>query len=83
MSTVTLRPLSIEDRNQFILDNQAAFNYGSMLEFGLRNDKMEEDGETIHIIHPSAAHQNRIQRKGSTWTRFSIILRFQSFIHRI
>lgn len=47
MSTVTLRPLSIEDRNQFILDNQEAFKYGAMEEFGLRNDKMEEDGEII------------------------------------
>lgn len=44
---ITLRPLTADDREQFILDNQEAFRYGAMEEFGLRNDKMEEDGEII------------------------------------
>jgi len=44
---VELIPLTIEDREQFILDNQQAFRYGAMEEFGLRNDRMEEDGEII------------------------------------
>lgn len=33
---ITLQPLLPEDRNQFILDNQEAFRYGAMEEFGMR-----------------------------------------------
>lgn len=44
---VRLASLMREDRERFILDNQEAFRYGSMVEFGLRNDHMEEDGEII------------------------------------
>jgi len=44
---VTLCPLEAEDRNQFILDNQAAFKYGALEEFGVRDEHMEEDGEII------------------------------------
>ena len=47
MSEITLAPLEEEDREQFILDNQAAFNYGALEEFGLRDDHFEEDGEII------------------------------------
>ena len=47
MAEITLCPLMVEDREQFIIDNQEAFRYGAMEEFGLRNDKMEEDGEII------------------------------------
>ena len=42
-----LEPLQTEDREQFILDNQEAFNYGALEEFGLRDDHMEEDGQII------------------------------------
>ncbi len=44
---VWLEPLQPQDRNQFILDNQEAFNYGALEEFGLRDDHFEEDGEII------------------------------------
>ena len=44
---ITLAPLTVEDREQFILDNQQAFKYGAMEEFGLRDDHYEEDGEII------------------------------------
>ena len=47
MTNVILAPLEEEDRNQFILDNQEAFRYGAMEEFGLRDDHFEEDGEII------------------------------------
>ena len=47
MANVILVPLEEEDRNQFILDNQEAFRYGAMEEFGLRDDHFEEDGEII------------------------------------
>lgn len=47
MANVILVPLEEEDRNQFILDNQEAFRYGAMEEFGLRDDHFEEEGEII------------------------------------
>ena len=47
MPDVKLMPLEASDRNQFILDNQEAFNYGALEEFGLRDDHFEEEGEII------------------------------------
>lgn len=47
MPDVKLIPLETSDRNQFILDNQEAFNYGALEEFGLRDDHFEEEGEII------------------------------------
>ncbi len=47
MSEIRLSPLQFEDREQFITDNQKAFNYGALEEFGLRDDHFEEDGEII------------------------------------
>ena len=40
---VELKLLAPEDREQFILDNQEAFNYGALEEFGRRDDHFEED----------------------------------------
>ena len=47
MAIITLTVLTEDDREQFILDNQRAFKYGAMEEFGNRDDHMEEDGEII------------------------------------
>jgi len=44
---IKLMPLEDNDREQFILDNQEAFRYGAMEEFGLRDNHFEEDGEII------------------------------------
>lgn len=44
---IMLIPLTDENREQFILDNQEAFNYGALEEFGLRDNHFEEDGEII------------------------------------
>ena len=44
---IELKPLKLDDRDQFIKDNQEAFNYGALEEFGLRDDHFEEDGEII------------------------------------
>lgn len=44
---VVLKPLEPGDKEQFILDNQEAFNYGALEEFGLRDEHYEEDGEII------------------------------------
>lgn len=47
MTEIELHPLQEEDRHQFVLDNQEAFRYGAMEEFGLLDDHFEEDGEII------------------------------------
>ena len=47
MATLTLVPLSADDREQFIKDNQEAFRFGALQEFGLRNERFEEEGEII------------------------------------
>ncbi len=47
MAEITLVPLAPDDRDQFILDNQDAFNYGALEEFGRRDDHFEDDGEII------------------------------------
>ena len=44
---VQLLPLECSDRERFISDNQEAFNYGAMKEFGLRDDHFEEEGQII------------------------------------
>ena len=44
---VKLIPLQEDDRDQFVRDNQWAFKYGSVEEFGMRNDQFEEEGEII------------------------------------
>ena len=43
MTDISLVHLTPDDREQFILDNQEAFNYGASEEFGRRNDHFEED----------------------------------------
>ena len=47
MISVTLCSLKSDDREQFIRDNQEAFNYGALEEFGLRDDHFEKDNEII------------------------------------
>ena len=47
MTKVTLVPLTPDDREQFIQDNQEAFNYGALEEFGLRDNHFEENDEII------------------------------------
>lgn len=47
MTNIRLAPLERADREQFIRDNQEAFNYGALEEFGMRDDHLEEDGQII------------------------------------
>ncbi len=44
---VALSPLAASDRDQFILDNQEAFKFGAIEEFGMRDDHTDDDGEII------------------------------------
>jgi len=44
---IILARLTADDREQFISDNQYAFKYGAMEEFGERDNHFEEDGEII------------------------------------
>ena len=47
MTEIKLELLKYDDREQFIKDNQEAFNYGAMEEFGMRDNHFEEDGQII------------------------------------
>lgn len=47
MKKITLEPLKDENIIQFVLDNQEAFRYGALEEFGLRDNHFEEEGEII------------------------------------
>lgn len=63
--TASLAPLAQADREQFILDNQLAFKYGALQEFGERDDHIDADGEIIsrRIIEGSiGAPNSRIYR---------------------
>lgn len=44
---VELKPLEASDKEQFIKDNQEAFNYGALEEFGMRDNHFEEDEQII------------------------------------
>ena len=46
-ANVRLVPLSPEDREQFIIDNQWSFKHGALIEFGERDDHIDVDGEII------------------------------------
>lgn len=52
---VKLIPLSADDREQFILDNQWAFKHAAMIEFGKRDEHTDRTGE---IISRSAIEQS-------------------------
>ena len=47
MANITLTRLTDDDREQFILDNQRAFKYVAMEEFGERDSRFEEGDEII------------------------------------
>jgi len=61
--SIKLKPLLPEDHDKFIRDNQEAFNYGALQEFGLRDDHFEENGEIIsketieNAIHDGEAYR--------------------------
>lgn len=69
MGDVVLVQLTSDDREQFILDNQEAFNYGAMVEYGLRDNHFEEDGEIIsrktieHSIESGEAYRIVVDEK--------------------
>ena len=44
---VELKSLEASDKEQFIKDNQEAFNYGALEEFGMRDNHFEEDEQII------------------------------------
>ena len=47
MSQITLTKLELNDLEQFVLDNQEAFKYGALEEFGKRDEHFEEGEEII------------------------------------
>ena len=69
MTEISLVPLADSDREQFIRDNQDAFNFGALEEFGLRDEHFEEEGEIISrdTIVPSTPSAVREQIKRITY----------------
>ena len=63
-------PLSEDDCEQFIRDNQFAFKYGALEEFGKRDDHIDSDGEIISrrtiedSIHAAGNETYRIMLDG-------------------
>ena len=45
--TISLVPITPDDKEQFILDNQRAFKYRAQTMFGMRDDRTEEGEEVI------------------------------------
>ena len=46
-ASVVLVPLTDDDREDFIRDNQWAFRHGALVEFGERDNHLNDDGEII------------------------------------
>ena len=46
-TNVALVPLTSEDREQFVLDNQWSFKHSALYEFGKRDNHIDADGEII------------------------------------
>lgn len=67
---VTLVPLTKDDREQFILDNQWSFKHGALYEFGERDNHIDTDGEIIsrktieHCIDDPQSETYRIVADG-------------------
>ncbi len=59
MANITLTKLTDNDREQFILDNQRAFKFGAMEEFGRRDDHCEEDGEIISRMELPSSYDDQ------------------------
>ena len=47
MTVVSLIPLTADDKEQFIIENQRAFKFGALEEFGQRDDHIDDGGEII------------------------------------
>ena len=58
---VDLVPLNGDDREQFILDNQWAFQYGALEEFGQRDDHVDEDVELEEHLIPRLSMQPLVE----------------------
>ena len=83
---VTLVPLTADDREQFILDNQWAFKHGAMQEFGMRDDHVDGDGEIIsrrtieRCIDAPGSEAFRILHDGKRVG--GVVLRINAVTHR-
>lgn len=83
---VTLAPLTSDDREQFILDNQRAFKFGALEEFGERDDHIDDDGEIIsratieHSIDASDSEAYRIMLDGKKVG--GVVLKIDNITHR-
>ena len=54
LNDIVLKPLTNDDREQFVSDNQEAFNYGALEEFGRRTITLKKTNRSSPAI-PSFA----------------------------
>ncbi len=83
---ITLTPLAADDREQFIRDNQEAFYFGAMQEFGMRDDHLDDAGEiisrkTIEACLDNPANEVYRIRQGDAIVG-GIILKIDPIAHR-
>lgn len=69
MADITLIPLAPEDQEQFILDNQEAFNYGALEEFGRRNEEFES---RLFPRTRSISQSTSVTQPGVRWKRCTL-----------
>ena len=60
---IKLLPLKAEDREQFITDNQEAFKFGALEEFGTRDEHFEDGYVNENLA--KAKRARRIMRQQS------------------
>ena len=70
---VSLVPLTEDDREQFILDNQWAFKFGAMMEFGERDDHIDGDGKILPQSHFISSSVRRMI-SGASLLRFALTM---------
>ena len=83
---VSLVPMCADDCEQFILDNQWAFKHGALMEFGERDDHVDENGEIIsretieRCMNDSTSETYRIVADGKKVG--GLIVKINKEIHR-
>ena len=56
---IILSPLEKSDREQFIKDCQESFKYGATEEFGMRDNHLDKEGQTMSRKHLEESLDNK------------------------
>ena len=76
MAGIELRPLEADDSEQFIKDNQEAFLFGAVEEFGVRDEHFEEDGQIVVLDYKTdRALRSRLKKETADVTTLIVAQR--------